>query len=685
MQTSPVVLQSELTEGFSPEQKQYLQGFFAGAMQRMPFVAQQADGRLTGDSASGLPNAALAAADPAQESFWGTPIEDLCAEELWKHDKNPLDCWDELLAHAAADRAPDAEHRFRFKYFGLFHVAPAQDSFMLRMKIPGGVLNAMQLRGLAAMAEQWGPARLDLTTRANVQIRELQPRSIVDVLNAIQRLGMRSHGSGADNIRNVTASPISGYDPTELLDVQPFADGLQNYISNTRDMFALPRKFNIAFDNGGAISALADTNDIGFVAVRIPEGRSVPPGVYFRVLLCGITGHKQFATDCGLLLRPDQLIAVAAAMVRVFVENGDRTDRKKARLKYLVDRWGVERFLSETEKKLAFPVIRLPADQCEPRGPIDRAGHLGAHAQTQPGLSYLGVCVPVGWMPVAQARAVAEVAERFGSCEIRLTVWQNLLIPNIPTDRLAEAQAALHAAGLDTTAGRVLSGTVACTGSQGCRFAATNTKTHAIELARSLDAAFTLTEPVNLHVTGCPNSCAQHYIGDIGLMGVKVGGEEGYQVNLGGGADNEQGLARELFAALPYPEVQPRLHRIFASFSQTRAPDESFLQFTRRHSMDDLRAMSAELSSEISIQNNQSTELGAATHQWHRTFLSFQTTLPSAASSAPGSTASWPASSRPFPPRQRPRPTLPPPCASACSSPRRREPPSASPKRWPKS
>jgi ferredoxin-nitrite reductase len=584
----------EATLAFTGEQKQYLQGFFSGAAQRVPFAGQLADGRLTNDPTSGASNAAAAVGEPLEANVWGTPVSDLCAEEVWKFERNPLDCWDALLTHAAEDRVPDAEHRFRFKYFGLFHVAPAQDSFMIRMKIPGGLLTSAQLRGLARMAEQWGSGRLDLTTRANLQIREFAPRNIVNVLNKVQQLGLRSHGAGADNIRNVTASPISGLDPTELIDVQPFAEAMQHYISNSRDMFALPRKFNIAFDNGGAISALADTNDIGFIAVRVGEGKSVPAGIYFRVVLCGITGHRQFASDCGLLLRPDQMIAVAAAMVRVFVEHGDRTNRKKARLKYLVDRWGVERFLAETEKKLAFPIIRLAADQCEPRGPIDRVGHFGRHAQRQPGLSYLGVVVPVGQLPVAKARAIADVADRFGAGDIRLTVWQNLLISDIPTERLAEAEAELLSAGLETTAGAVLSGTVACTGSQGCRFAATDTKAHAVQLAHALDTAFHIAQPINLHVTGCNNSCAQHYIGDIGLMGVKVGGEEGYQINLGGGADNDQGIARELFAGLPYAEVGPVLHRIVGSYTRRAQPDESFLQFSRRHSLEELRSMSIE-------------------------------------------------------------------------------------------
>ena len=513
---------------FTAEQQQYLLSFFAGALQRSmrPFVGHTAAGLITDSPESGPANLA----EPTEEIYFGTPVSDLCREELWKHEQNPLDIWDKLLAHADENRAPAPDDLFRFKFHGLFYVAPAQDSFMLRMRVPGGVLTANQLNGLAEMAADWGSGRADLTTRANLQIREFQPRDIVRVLNKVQSLGMSSRGSGADNIRNITASPIAGIDASELCDVAPLANALHSYILNSRDMYGLPRKFNVAFDNGGAISVVADTNDIAFVATRVGEGRGIPTGVYFRVLLCGITGHKQFASDCGLLLRPEQTVAVAAAMIRVFCENGGRTDRKKARLKYLIDRWGVEKFLEETEKRLAFPVIRFPEAECEPRNPIDRAGHIGVHAQRQPGLHYIGISVPVGRLPADQMHALATIAKDFGSSELRLTVWQNLLIPNIATDQLEPALAAIRAAGLDCTAGTVLSGTVACTGNRGCRFAASDTKAHAVELANLLDARFKIEQPVNLHVTGCPHSCAQHYIGDIGLLGTKVSGQEGYQV-----------------------------------------------------------------------------------------------------------------------------------------------------------
>jgi len=440
------------------------------------------------------------------------------------------------------------------------------------------------------MAEAWGSDRANLTTRANIQIREFQPCDIVRVLNKVQSLGLSSRGSGADNIRNITASPATGLDPTELLDVSPYAEALHHYILNSRDLYELPRKFNVAFDSGGTISIVADTNDIGFQAVRVCEGRSVPAGIYFRLVLCGITGHKQFATDSGIVVTPEQSVAVAAAMIRVFIEHGDRTDRKKARLKYLVARRGVDKFIPETEKRLAFSLPRCTAEECEPRSPIDRAGHIGVHPQRQEGMNYIGVSVPVGRLPVEQMRALAAIADAFGSGEMRLTVWQNLLIPNIHDSRVGDAIQQLRGAGLDCTVGAVLRGTLACTGNRGCRYAATDTKSHAVELANRLDARFNIVQPVNLHVTGCPHSCAQHYIGDIGLLGTKVRGEEGYQVVIGGGSDQDQGLARELIASIAYADLPPVIERLFEAYMDRRAPDESFLDFSRRHSMYELRS-----------------------------------------------------------------------------------------------
>jgi ferredoxin-nitrite reductase len=584
-------LEQAADQPFTSEQKQYLEGFFAGAMQRhpRPFVGLTSDGLLTGDPGSGASNLA----EEREKTWYGTPISELCREELWKYEQNPLDVWDRLIVHSDENKAPAADDLFRFKFHGLFYVAPAQDSFMLRLRIAGGRLKWHQLEGLAEIAEDWGAGRADITTRANLQIREFAPRDIVRVLTKVHSLGLTARGSGADNIRNITATPTTGIDAGELLDVSPLADALHHYILNSRDLYGLPRKFNVAFDSGGAISVVADTNDIGFVAVRVGEGKPVPAGTYFRVLLCGITGHKQLASDCGLLLTPEQALPAAAAMIRVFADHGDRTDRKKARLKYLVDRWGVERFVKETEKRLAFRPLRLDAASCEPRPAIDRAAHIGVYPQKQPGLNYIGVSIPVGRFPATQMRTIAEVARRFGSGELRLTVWQNLLIPNVADADVKAVVAVIRECGLDCEAGTLLRGTVSCTGNKGCRYAASDTKSHAVQLANFLDQRFKIVQPVNLHVTGCPHSCAQHYVGDIGLLGAKVSGEEGYQVVIGGGSDTDVGLARELIPAIRFGELPAVMEKLFCAFEKLRREGESFLAFTRRHHIDDLKRLIA--------------------------------------------------------------------------------------------
>ena len=218
-------------------------------------------------------------------------------------------------------------------------------------------------------------------------------------------------------------------------------------------MYELPRKFNIAFDNGGSISVLADTNDIGFVAVRVGEGRTIPPGIYFRVLLCGITGHRQFASDAGLLLRPEETVAVAAAMIASSVSTGIAPIARR-RAWNTSSTSGVSSVSSKRHKSfcLCRSFVSLHRE-CEPRRAIDRAVHLGIHAQSQPGLHYIGVSIPVGRLPSAQMRALAKIADDFGSGELRLTVWQNLIVPNIATEHVEAAKEALLAAGLGYEAG----------------------------------------------------------------------------------------------------------------------------------------------------------------------------------------------------------------------------------------
>ncbi len=579
---------------FTDEQKEYIAGYLSGvaARQIVPFAGHLADGRITNTASDGAANLA---APPEEETAFGVPIDDLSKEERLKLEENPLDLWDKILAHAAADKPPEGGDVFRFKYHGLFYVAPNQDSFMLRARVPGGVLSSRQFRGLAVIARDHGGGYGDITTRANLQLREFPPRKIAKVMMAIADLGLTSRGAGADNIRNITATPTSGIDPEELIDVRPLVKALQYYIGNCRDLYGLPRKFNIAFDTGGAVSTVSDTNDIGLIATSVGENAGVEPGIYFRVLLAGITGHKRFAFDSGLLLKPEECVAVAAAMVRVFNETGDRTDRKRARLCYAIERIGIDAFLAKTEAKLAFPLRHLPAEACEPPKPVTRHGYLGIHRQSQPGLFYVGVRVPVGRMTAEQMDAVGAIMDECGDGECRLTVWQNLILSGIREDKLAEVEERLAAIGYATSASSASGGIVACTGNTGCRFSSTNTKGQALAIGAYLDEHLALDRPINIHLTGCPNSCAQHYIGDIGLLGTMVdtpaGPVEGYHVYVGGGSDHERELAREFAKAVPFDELSPLLTRLLSAYLDRRCEGEGFLDFTRRHEIDELTAM----------------------------------------------------------------------------------------------
>jgi ferredoxin-nitrite reductase len=601
----PAPVSASPGEPFTTEQKEYLAGFLEGVARAglVPYVGMLGPEQFTNDPSRGGPN--LAAPAPP-ETIHGYPLADVTKQELWKHAENPLDSWDRLVEHAEGDKKPNDEDTFRFRYFGLFYVAPAQDSFMLRCRIPAGELTALQLRGLADIADEFGNGKAAITTRSNLQIREIAPRHLIQVLTRLQSLGLTSKGSGVDNVRNITASPTAGIDPQELLDTRPFAHALHHYILNHRDLFGLPRKFNVAFEGGGSIDTVADTNDIGFMAVSVgpdtlgeslKDGSAVAlePGIYFRLELAGITGHKQMAMDAGLVLKPGEAVAAAAAMIRVFSENGDRTDRKKARLKYLIDNWGIPKYLEATQTRLAFPLVRLAAEKCQRRPASLKHGHLGVYRQKQRGRNYIGVVIPVGVMQSRQMRRLAEVAQNYGSGGLRLTPWQNLLLTDIPDGFVPTVQRQLVRIGFHYEATHLAGGLVACTGNTGCKWAATDTKGQAVALVEHLNRRVTLDQPINIHLTGCPNSCAQHYVGDIGLQGVKVnaGGEsvEGYHVVFGGGVGPQAGIGRQVFTGISFAELPALLERVLRVYQASRQPNESFADFTRRHEVRQLQEM----------------------------------------------------------------------------------------------
>jgi ferredoxin-nitrite reductase len=469
---------------------------------------------------------------------------------------------------------------------------------MCRLRIPNGILKHWQFAGVGDLAERYAGGYSHVTTRANLQMREVEPKNAIAIIEAIQDLGLSSRGAGADNIRNVTGTPTAGIDPQELIDTRPYAREWHFHILNDRSLYGIPRKFNVGFDGGGVIPVLEDTNDIGFQAVEVKDGFGIESGVWFRLLLGGITGHQTFGHGTGVVVKPSEATKVADAVIRVFIDHGDRANRAKARLKYVIDAWGIDKFLSATEEKLGSKLVCAPAEAIAARPAFDRTAHVGVHAQKQPDLNWVGVVLPVGRLTAAQMCGVAAVARDFGDGDIRLTVWQNLLISGIPTERIGTVEAAIAALGLSTKATAIRAGLVACTGNVGCRLALSNTKRHAEDIAQWCETRLQLDVPVNIHLTGCPNSCAQHYIGDIGLLGARVpiseDGDtvEGYHIHVGGGFGPDQGLGREVYRDVKAEDAPITVERMLKAYLAHRASErETFATFTRRHELDALKSL----------------------------------------------------------------------------------------------
>jgi ferredoxin-nitrite reductase len=507
----------------------------------------------------------------------------LAFEERIKNEEHPLDSYYRIIENARGNLPPSRDDMFRFKWRGLFYLSPVEDAFMARLRIPGGIVLSHQLRELARLADELTTGYVQITARANLQLRMIAPQDTPEFLRRVQAIGLHTRGAGADNIRNLTSNPTAGIDPVELIDCTPYVRELASFILEHREFYNLPRKFNIAFDGGGLIGSVQDTNDIGVKAV-MHEGQ-----VFFRIALGGATGHKAFARDAGILVLPTDIVKVVVALVRVFIANGNRSDRRKARLKHLLETWTLEQYLTETERLLNASLRRFPPATLDYPAEQLAHSHMGVYAQRQPGLNYIGIALPAAQITSKQMLRLAELVELYGSGEVRLTVWQNLLLPNISDANLETVKEAVIQSGLDYRQSNIASGVIACTGNRYCKFSATETKGHALELTKYLEENLNLDQPINIHFAGCPHSCAQHYIGDIGLLGVKKGGVECYHVSVGGGSGKRAAIGRPIFQAMPFDELKPSIERILKVYLNERASGESFQDFTGRHDVNDLQ------------------------------------------------------------------------------------------------
>ena len=473
--------------------------------------------------------------------------------EKVKAEKDGLDVKNELehFAQIGWEAVDKTDLETRLKWLGIFYRPVTPGQFMIRMRVPNGVVTSEQMRVLAAGIERYGEdGTADVTTRQNIQLRGVRLEDVPELFDRFKEVGLTSVQSGMDNVRNLTGSPVAGIDPDELVDTRQMMQKTQDMITNSGEgnysFSNLPRKFNIAIEGGRDNSIHAELNDLAF----IPAYKDGVLG--FNVLVGGYLSAQRCAESIPLGVwipaNDEDVVELSRAVLTVYTENGGkeglRSSRPKARMMWLIETWGMEKFRQEIEKEFGKTLAEAaPEDEITQ----DKKDHLGVHPQKQEGYSYVGLHVPMGRLSAEPMFELARLAEVYGNGEIRLTVEQNVIIPNIANENietfLSEPLLEQFTIAPDTLTRSVIS----CTGARYCNFALIETKQRALKLAKELDAELNIPNRVRLHWTGCPNSCGQPQAGDIGLMGTKVRQDgqavEGVKVYAGGkvGKDAELG------------------------------------------------------------------------------------------------------------------------------------------------
>jgi len=478
---------------------------------------------------------------------------------------------------------------------GLFYATSAQDGIISRMRTPGGMLTSQQGSAVAHFAEQFGDGYIQITNRANLQIRAVDMAPPPAVLTTLQALGLAAPIASVDHIRNIMASPTAGIDPQALIDTRGLVKALDDTIAQHAEFVGLPAKFSVGFDGGESVSVRDRLNDVWLVATVCQQpGESQPLPAYFRLFFNAGQGQE---LDTGILLQPEECVPMVVAIAQVYLAHvehiGHTATGKKPRLRQVLAQQGVAWYLEQVLQSLPFTVRRQPEPMARSSARMPRYHHIGLHPQRQPGFSYLGVVLPLGRLAAQQCRELAHVAQVYGSATLRLTPWQNILIPDVPDHHIPALYQAIARLGLPVSATHPWSALVACAGNAGCSSSATNTTAHALGLASYLAQRVPLDRPVNIHVSGCPKSCAQHHQSDIALLGITMQqgdtSVEGYRVYVGTG---DEALGRSLYPAVLATELPALLTRMLQIYQDNRrTPDESFGAFANRYAIADLQQL----------------------------------------------------------------------------------------------
>jgi sulfite reductase (ferredoxin) len=529
--------------------------------------------------------------------------------ERLKREQNPWEAHAEIerFAREGWDSVPPEWLGTYFRWWGIYTQGDgvgavggkggegkAVRHFMVRIRIPNGIIESSQLRTIADLAERHGRGVADITVRQNFQLHWVTLEALPDVFRALWLQGVTTMGSCGDVTRNVTGCPVAGLDADELIDASPIVLEATRMLNGNPAFYNLPRKFKVSISGCRAWCTYPEINDIGLTATRHPAGE-----IGFTVRVGG-----GLSTDPHLGVRLDAFVpaARALAVVRAIAEIFRETDvlrlnRERARLKFLFlhHGWTADRFLAAIEERLGSPLPRgVPED------PPDDAyrDHVGIHPQKEPGTCYVGVAVLRGRLGTEQLRVAADLADRYGTGALRTTSMQNLVIPNVPTGRAGALVRELEAADFVLDASPFRRGTVACTGTEFCKLALTETKGFARGLVETLEQRLPgFEQHLRINVTGCPNSCGQHWIADLGLEGkkIKVDGAvvDAYFFCVGGAVGRHQAVARPIGLRLPATAVAPAIERLLRTFLGDRRPNENFRQFAARHTDDELRALLA--------------------------------------------------------------------------------------------
>lgn len=528
--------------------------------------------------------------------------------ERLKREKNPWAAFDEIRRFAAEGRSsvlPEWASLY-FKWWGIYTQGDGAGAlggaggegkttnyFMLRVPVTNGIISSLQLAAVAEIAREHGRNLADITVRQAIQLHWLPIEALPEIIDRLDAVGLSPRGACGDVVRNVTGCPLAGLAADELFDASPIAKSVAHALAGNPEFYNLPRKFKISVTGCGSWCSYPEINDVGLSPVR----RDKETGFSVRVG-GGLSADPHLGVRLDAFIRPEQAVEVVTAITTMFREQqGLRESRDRARMKHLFlkEGWTAERFLDELQSRLPFQLDRA-AEEDVPHDSL--RDHVGIHRQQQPDLYYVGAAVLRGRLTGDQLAAAARLAERYGTGELRTTVMQNLLFVNIPRRNVEVLVAELAAIDLKVEGSQFWRGAIACTGTEFCKLAITETKGFTRWLVEEMEARLPeFDEQLKLHVTGCPNGCGQHWIADIGMEGKKIRHNgalvDAYYFCVGGSAGGHGAISRPVGYRCPATQVPDSLERLLRGYLEFRRDGEGLRPFFSRHSNEEIRGLLA--------------------------------------------------------------------------------------------